>query len=272
MKKSAFQIPAGYEYFYQAFEAIPDSTLARSPKDKLALVVEQAMENLIEHHLSCVVANGGSEIHTYIDAESWSKFGLAHFPDDAIKTHPEVVTAVLNATWEYLQLVQTQPAFTDVFAEFHAIHFTNKGSTELGQFLTPPGLAEKIAGFLPPLKPKEDARGELSISDPTCGFGSLILGMLRHHLKELKSKGDEEAFPFSDWFIDARDIDPLCCAITVLQLYANRVLHGQPFKEILVVREDAIRRDGEVLFHNYLSVPFHLWDCQREKRRREKCA
>jgi hypothetical protein len=139
------------------------------------------------------------------------------------------IEAVVNATRVYLALVLESPAFTDVLCEAHA-HLLARGDGDgLGQYFTPPDVADlaavlavdQVARYPPKKAPGEPFR----IHEPACGAGSLLLG----HLRSMP-----RGWLLPEVVIEAIDIDPMCCAMTTLQFVANSLLHNKRLQQVRV--------------------------------------
>lgn len=142
---------------------------------------------------------------------------------------PTESEAVLNATRAYMTLVLESPPFTDVLCGAHA-HLLARGDGDgLGQYFIPWDFADLTATLVRnhlvhhPLKREPGA--PFTIQEPACGAGGLILGLLRDLPPHVSSR---------EVLIEAIDLDPLCCAMTTLQLVANSLLHGKLFHRVRI--------------------------------------
>jgi len=123
----------------------------------------------------------------------------------------------------YMEAVMWAPPFTDILSEVHGLMLYDKKAEGLGQFFTPKDLAQLTAELgechLKRHKPKGD-----KLCDPTCGAGALILATL--------ALRDEETL--AKTIVVAQDIDPLCCAMTALQILAGQVVSRRLIGEVRV--------------------------------------
>ena len=153
--------------------------------------------------------------------------------DDNVRQHsPPLAPEALSTL--YKEAVKTCPPWTDVLGAVHANVLTSSNGEGLGQYFTPEDLAQLTAAIAhdhmkdhPPKK--TSGAGAITIHEPTVGAGGLVLA-------QLEEAGDDDR----RYVIDAWDIDPLCCAMTSLQVLANVALHSRSVAGIYV-------REGNVL-------------------------
>ena len=117
---------------------------------------------------------------------------------------------------DYFELVKLCDPFTDVM---HLIGYSSqKLSKAMGQFLTPPTVAEclnRLAGSIPELETKED----ILVGDfGGCGAGSLLLGWLRY-AHELHPTRLNQVHMFGV------DLDPKMVRMTALQITMSCLVH-----------------------------------------------
>lgn len=133
------------------------------------------------------------------------------------KKDPEAWSLLQTATTDYWELVKLCDPFTDVM---HLIGYSSqKLSKAMGQFLTPPTVAEcinRLTGSIPELETSED----ILVGDfGGCGAGSLLLGWLRY-AHELHPTRLNQVHMFGV------DLDPKMVRMTALQITLSCVLHN----------------------------------------------
>ncbi len=88
------------------------------------------------------------------------------------------------------------------------------------------------------------------MGDPTCGAGTLLLAKL-HELV----RNDPKAL--LGLTVKANDRDPLCSAITALQLLSNQVIWRMPIGSVVVECKDIITQ--------YLETRVVFWSLTRDR-------
>lgn len=155
----------------------------------------------------------------------------------------------------YAEAIQAHEPFTDLLGPLFAV-LVGEGEENACQHFTPWNMAMGAVRLLP-TKP-----GPYIMGEPTCGAGTTLLAPLQHRFKTLGAKDCEHAI------IIAGDRDPLCAAMTALQLMANQCGFLMPIGEVSISVEDAIRRDGIVAFHSIMNgrmpVAFEEEDSEEE--------
>lgn len=177
----------------------------------------------------------------------------------------------------YMQIIKTyqpdqQKSLAEIFAKIYALLSSvvydngvfndylgeifmrcNLGSKAAGQFFTPYNVSSLMARCLldsDRLKKKAEKGKIISINDPACGGG----GMLIAALEVLRSFGINYA---RDCFIEANDIDIRCVHMTYLQLS----LAGAP---AIVRHQDTFSRDCRSVWYTpaylFQYLRFHKFD------------
>jgi hypothetical protein len=124
----------------------------------------------------------------------------------------------------FLQTVAAAEPFTDHMGSLYDLEL--RGNT-LGQFLTPPDLAELIGDLH--MSVAEPITNPKTIGDDTgCGAGSLILGLLRAVLTT-QGKG-----AVSMLNVVANDLDPEMAKICAVQIVMNSCIHRIPVHSLTV--------------------------------------
>lgn len=157
-----------------------------------------------------------------------------------VEEAPEVVAAI-NA---YIKVVFASRPFDDVLGRVHAELLARKGGEGLGQFFTPGDLLDLVQALATSHRPGGSGA---KVYDSCCGAGSLALAAIRSRLKHISSE---------KILVLAGDIDPLCAAMTALQIHANQTLHFLPLGAVKVTVGDELigpRRPG---FWSH----FHLYE------------
>lgn len=156
------------------------------------------------------------------------------FDDAPYRTEGAWMELVLSA---YLTAVQNNEPWADLLSVVHAELISNRLDKKLAQHFTPWGLVKALNLFV---DRKTDE--PYTLADPTCGAGSLILG----HVHSLVGTGNEDDLPNCDCW--ANDLDPLCAAMTGLQVMANQWVHGPVFGNVQITVGNAITREYKLLF------------------------
>lgn len=126
----------------------------------------------------------------------------------------------------YGAAVMHSAPFTDVLGDLHAELLARRGGDGLGQYFTPPDLADLTADLGIDFAVRHGDE-MLTIHEPACGAGGLLLALFR-------DKQERPGLRPEDRMILAVDIDPLCCAMTALQFCMNALVHQRPIGELIV--------------------------------------
>lgn len=113
----------------------------------------------------------------------------------------------------YMEAVMWAPPFTDILSDVHGLMLYDRKAEGLGQHFTPKDLAQLTADLAECHTKRHKPKGD-TVYDPTCGAGGLILPML--------AMRDEAHLARTT--VVAQDIDPLCSAMTALQILAGQVV------------------------------------------------
>lgn len=150
----------------------------------------------------------------------------------------------MKVTEAYYRAVQSNEPFEDVLTAIHGEFLSRFGGNGLGQHFTPADLA-KLAGLLGAQNFKKHTQeGLIRIGEPTCGAGSLIMGSIS---ELMKSEGRGVVSRLS---VTANDLDPLCSAMTTLQLMANQFIHALPLAQIEVTVGNTLTMDLRMAFQS----------------------
>lgn len=144
--------------------------------------------------------------------------------------------AVHGAVLAYLEAVRHAPPFADVLTALHADLLGHHGGNGLGQHFTPwdlSCLASSLAHDHRKRHPRE--MGLARVYEPCTGAGGLVLAQLQDFEGDLAGVR-----------VEANDLDPLCAALTALQLLANQMMHRKALGECVVTVGDALVGRGGV--------------------------
>lgn len=138
----------------------------------------------------------------------------------------------------YGDAIKVHGPFTDLLGPLYAV-LVGGGGQNACQHFTPWNMAMGIVSTCP-----KSQSSTYTIADPACGAGTLLLAQLqaRHNTEGKQGCGTA--------IVMAGDKDPLCAAMTALQLMASQFAFSCPIGEVSISVEDAIRRDGFVAFHS----------------------
>lgn len=156
----------------------------------------------------------------------------------------------------FLQTVATAEPFTDHMGSLYDLELS--GNT-LGQFLTPPDLADMLGELTMSLA--EPITKPQTIGDPTgCGAGSLVLGLIKSVLKN-QGKG-----AVSMLHVVANDLDPHMAKICTVQVVLNSCIHRISLNSVTVhdcnvITEYQEMNEGKrTLYHWIPNAPQGLYD------------
>lgn len=122
----------------------------------------------------------------------------------------------------------------EIFEPFECIlgqlfsDFVGRGKKDDAQYFTPWNLACALIAFAS--TPQKD---EWEMGDPTCGAGTLLLA-------KLHSLAAEDPKALRGLTVQANDRDPLCAAMTALQLLSNQLIWRMPIGGVVVECKDVI--------------------------------
>lgn len=224
--KASVRTPAEYEKaLIQVISALPGD----SPRQQLLLFARVTLSVMIKSTQNY----GLTGVKSFVDADA---LGLGVFED------PENIVSS-RAGPIYWCAVLAHAPFTDLLSRVHQkLQATIKRK---GQDFSPADFGSKAAGFLLPyLDPDE----ETTISDLSCGDGTLLLGALQ----SIRKAHGQDAL--RNLTAVASDIDPLCVILTAVQLLANQLLHATPIGRVEVSLGDCIKRDEKLVFASQAQV------------------
>lgn len=198
-----------HKEFYRKLESI-------TKKAKHTSSAKKIFEDLIQ-----------ATFNSLIDSSEFTPYKLNFDPRlrrelTAYKTQPELWNELGELSCIWLSAIKKSAPFTDVMGSVYDEHL----GQQLGQFLTPPDLAEAVAAINVALsKDKIEAdlkAGEpITMGDPNgCGAGSLLLAWLRAFIAQ---HGEENLMSV---VVEGQDLDASMVQLTAIQLYCGAVFHG----------------------------------------------
>lgn len=167
--------------------------------------------------------------------------------------HSHINWHAINAFNGYKTFAGLMPAFFDVLSPLHH-HLVNYngGRRSLGQIFTPANIAEEM-GCLSLNEHEIQAKEYVSIGDFACGAGACLLGILRAMEKMVPGSSKKAV-------IVGMDLDPLCCAMTTVQLMTNQFKCDSQVAMIKIENLDTIKD-----FNSH--KPGHTWwICVNDKK------
>lgn len=147
---------------------------------------------------------------------------------------------------EIYEIYENSEPFSDILTDLYG----NVLNYSLGQHMTPPDIAEALPAFFDTenqIGEKLNSQNTISVFDPACGTGGLLLGKCRFILK----KYGKEALSRIDIF--SNDIDQKMCISTVVNLELNSLIHKIPYNQLTVYNENALITD-----YDENTEPFYL--------------
>lgn len=202
---------------------------------------KQAIE-VVVHYLYCMALTKDLQVSSrkFPFCEKITKIPE---PKNITPKEKEIISSIIE---EIAKAYANSEPFSDILTELYGKVL----NYSLGQHMTPPDIAE----VLPALMDTENQIGEklnsqntISVFDPACGTGGLILGKCRYILK----KYGKDAFSRIDFF--ANDIDQKMCIATVANLELNSLIHQIPYNQLTVYNENALITD-----YDNDTEPFYL--------------
>lgn len=129
----------------------------------------------------------------------------------------------------YKEAVEALPAFSDVLMSvIEEMYLADKKGEGLGQYLTPPDLANLIALQIATDLDNDGGRTKpYRFYEMCCGVGSLILPIASNEA----AKGRHRTRLID---LEMNDLDPLMCSAAALQFVANSVIHEQDLHQLRV--------------------------------------
>jgi len=204
---------AAYQRLLKAIQAIPGD----SPRDQMRKFTAFALK-------VCV-------LNETVDLSGFGAKPLVAWCDETLLGND--VKGTETEAWCY-EAGQAYGSAVETFEPFECIlgrlftEFVGSGKDDDCQFFTPWNAACFLAGFY--VKPDKD---NLLMCDPCCGAGTLLLAKLNQQAKE-------DAAVLRGVEVFANDRDPLCAAMTALQLLSNQLIWRMPIRQIFIECKDII--------------------------------
>jgi len=164
-------------------------------------------------------------------------------PKNITPKEKEIISLIVE---DIVKLYVDSEPFSDILTDLYG----NVLNYSLGQHMTPPDIAEALPTFFDTenqIGEKLNSQNTISVFDPACGTGGLLLGKCRFILK----KYGKEALSRIDIF--ANDIDQKMCISTVVNLELNSLIHKIPYNQLTVYNENALITD-----YDENTEPFYL--------------
>jgi len=206
---------AAYQRLLKAIQAIPGET----SRDKLRKFTAFALKVCIHNEMTEWSLGVPKPL-----ALMWEESLLG---DDVVGTE----AWCYEAGQAYGHAVETFEPFECILGRLFN-EFVGAGKDNDCQHFTPWNIACGVVAFCPQ-NVGQGLTEKGAMNDPTCGTGTLLLAKL-HQL----AKGD--AILLRGVTVFANDRDPLCAAMTALQLMSNQLIWRMPIDRVIVECKDII--------------------------------
>jgi len=209
--KSANQHPreAAYQRLLKAIKAIPaEAGKPWDPRQALEMFVQHALFGLAHIHMG---TDGG------VDPKALQFV--------TVREKRVAVQEVGAAIAAYVEAVKSSRPFEDVLTQVHAELLAERGGQGLGQHFTPGDVCDLAQALATDMALRKTTSSGGTVYDCCCGSGALALAAIRSRL---------ELIPSHQIRVRAGDIDPLCSAMTALQIHASQTFHYLPLGSVLV--------------------------------------
>lgn len=172
-------------------------------------------------------------LHKGLMAQQWWGILYSHAFDHYDQIGLKAIDAYTNAAVIYMSWLQETQPFSDLLGPLFGELIVDKHTKKQGQAFTPEPLAHGAMRFMPP-----QASGG-KIMDPTCGSGTLLLVACQKLTRDVLIQSE----------VHGNDRDPLCAAMTALQLMANQYHHQMHIGRMVIECKDIITEylDGKPL-------------------------
>lgn len=225
-QKVAHRKEAANKRLVKAIRAIP----ASNNRERMTLFVNYGLKAAVYRQLEKFVANSGLPVMPWVDMDL-----LGALNEKQADWHGE-------ATDAYVSAMQHAAPFECLLGELFNV-VVGAGHKSDCQHFTPWGMASAIPRFLPEgMQVTEEASAApVTVMDPACGAGTLLLAQIQDHLL----KGGSRPDALRNLVVMANDRDPLCAAMTSLQLLMNQLVWERPIGLVNVECKDAITQHLE---------------------------
>lgn len=205
----------------------------------------EAFGTFIQHALvSTVEANRNLGEPLFLTDAQFRKLGFTPIDPNVPLPGQDAISAALTA---YFSAVRDSEPFTDLLTPVHAYFLGQYSGEGLGQYFTPWDLAKLAAALSVDHNKRHGRPTPKRVNDPCCGAGGLLLATIQDDLALFDEKNERLAAAFS-LHVHANDIDPLCSAMTALQLTANQLLHSLALGEVQIEVGNALTKKVECVF------------------------
>lgn len=225
-QKVAHRKEAANKRLVKAIRAIP----ASNNRERMTLFLNYGLKAAVHRQLEKFVASSGLPVMPWVDMDL-----LGALSEKQADWHGE-------ATDAYVSAMQHAAPFECLLGELFNV-VVGAGQKSDCQHFTPWGMASAIPRFLPEGKQvmEEASVAPVTVMDPACGAGTLLLAQIRGHLL----KGGSRPDALKNLVVMANDRDPLCAAMTSLQLLMNQLVWERPIGLVNVECKDAITQHLE---------------------------
>ena len=219
LKASIFQITSHHTVGLRANQ---DLAFAVFVKFSLGVMLNQ----LIERYRHYGVTDTELAEHIYIDD--------THFSLDEKLFSTLNIQALATSVRLYKEVVEALPAFSDVLMKpIEEIGLDGKKGEGLGQFLTPPDLANLLDELINTDAKSESQRTAYRLYEACCGAGSLVL-------PKVMTKAIEGRHRTRLIDLEMNDLDPFMCCAAALQFVSGIVVHEQDLHQLRVTCSNAL--------------------------------
>jgi hypothetical protein len=196
----------------KAIEQIKRENGSFNPCEALSAFVQHATVSVIE-------ANKKIGSPVFKTLASYRQLGFKTINPGVRMPNQDQIMAAVTA---YMNAVREHEAFTDLLSPIFA-QFLGKGGQGLGQFFTPWDIAKVTSAIAIDHQKRHGIPAINRVHEPCCGAGGLILAVIQDHIA---GSADEPLRAALSLDVSANDIDPLCAAMTALQISASQFVHG----------------------------------------------
>jgi len=220
-QKVAHRKGAANKRLVKAIRAIP----ASNNRERMTLFVNYALKAAVHRQLEKFQANLGLPVMPWVDMDL-----LGPVKEGQADWHGQVTDA-------YVTAMQHAAPFECLLGEVFNV-VVGAGQKSDCQHFTPWDMASAIPRLLPEGRTLTgDAMvAPVTVMDPACGSGTLLLAQIQGHLRNGHNRPDA----LKSLVVMANDRDPLCAAMTALQLLMNQLVWERPIGLVNVECKDTI--------------------------------
>lgn len=219
LKASIFQITSHHTVGVRAKQDLAFSVFV---KFSLGVMLNQ----LIERYRHYGITDTELAEHIYIDD--------THFSLDEKLFGTLNIQALATSVRLYKEVVEALPAFSDVLMKpIEEIGLDGKKGDGLGQFLTPPDLANLLDELINTDAKSEGPRTAYRLYEACSGAGSLVL-------PKAMTKAIEGRHRTRLIDLEMHDLDPFMCCAAALQFVSSIVVHEQDLHQLRVTCSNAL--------------------------------